>query len=94
MKWGLLLLALLFSACADGQAGTWVEAIERANADADKAIAKRDLPVAIEVLTQGMVEFAGGDRPWGDLPLQVLRCGTGMDGSAERSTWACAHTEA
>ncbi len=37
-------------------------------------------------LTQGMVEFAGGDRPWGDLPLQVLRCGTGMDGSAERST--------
>lgn len=50
----LLLLALLFSACADGQAGPWVAAVERANADADKAIAKRNLPVAIQALTQAV----------------------------------------
>jgi tRNA A-37 threonylcarbamoyl transferase component Bud32 len=37
-------------------------------------------------LRQGSLEFAGGDRPWTDLPLQVLRCSTGMDGSAERAT--------
>jgi tRNA A-37 threonylcarbamoyl transferase component Bud32 len=37
-------------------------------------------------LRDGMLEFAGGDRPWSDLPLQVLRCTTGMDGRAERAT--------
>ena len=34
-------------------------------------------------LQDGQEEFVGGDRPWRDLPLQVLRCSTGMDGRAE-----------
>ncbi|MBL8730534.1 MAG: protein kinase [Planctomycetes bacterium] len=37
-------------------------------------------------LRDGLLEFAGGDRPWSDLPSQALRCTTGMDGRAERAT--------
>ncbi|MBL9079474.1 MAG: protein kinase [Planctomycetes bacterium] len=34
---------------------------------------------------QGALEFAGGERPWPELPQQLLRCTTGLDGSAVRA---------
>mgnify|MGYP001354296011 CR=1 FL=1 len=33
----------------------------------------------------GAVEFAGGERPWRELPQQALRVATGLDGTADRS---------
>lgn len=37
-------------------------------------------------LREGVLEFSGGDRPWSETPLQVLRCNPGMDPVAHRAT--------
>jgi len=37
-------------------------------------------------IRNGVLEFAGGDRPWSEMPLQALRCDPGLSAAALRTT--------